>query len=666
MRTKRSTSLRSRFVMSMGVMLVPLLTMLVVGFWGAERVLVTLNEVARDLAHVLAPVQRLHSLVLEAPVPLYASIAQDQPDLAEQFVDSSSRVNALFRDVLVVPLDEKKRQPILNARQEWERTRSIGLAILALPERASGDPRTKELFKQLADSTASTAAQLENIASLTFHDIQDELNIVKRVRFQTTLALFAVFGLGLLASAVAVFTLSGTILRPVKALEAGAKRLGAGDLESQITLRRTDELGKLAETFNQMAERIAKSRKTTHESEEQLEREKEALTASNRELSQAKVAILNILDDVEEHRKRTDAERRRFEAILAGLGEGVYVVDDDDRIRLFNDAAQILTGYSALEVTGEREDEALHLEDANGTSITKDGFPETYWRWKTGRISSLSNLTLGRKNGARFPAFLSVAPIRTEDGKVVGGVVAFRDVTREREIDRMKSEFVSVASHQLRTPLSAIKWFLEMVIGGDAGKVSGQQRDFLERAYDSNERMIHLVNDLLNVSRIESGKLRFEPRPTDLLKITQEVASELAPLAAARNVHMEIVSTRAPLPPAMVDPEKIREVIVNLVSNAVKYTMARGRVTLSLEPQGRMMRISVRDTGIGIPASEQGKVFEKFFRAGNVRRVQTEGSGLGLYIVKALVESSGGKISFTSEESKGTTFVFTVPLASAA
>jgi len=235
---------------------------------------------------------------------------------------------------------------------------------------------------------------------------------------------------------------------------------------------------------------------------------------------------------------------------------------------------------------------------------------------------------------------------------------AWVSATLERqEIDRMKSEFVSVASHQLRTPLTGIKWFAELMLKGKAGVLSAEQKDFLQQIFDSNERMIKLVNDLLNVSRIETGtKFVITKTSTDLIPILRSLTVELVALAAAHTVTLKLS-----LPEKLVlnvDEEKMRQVLQNLMSNAVKYSKAGGVVEVGLlEPkEAGFVTLFVKDSGLGVPEKQKPRMFEKFFRADNVQTAETEGTGLGLYIAKAIVEGHGGKLWFESTENVGTCF----------
>jgi signal transduction histidine kinase len=240
-------------------------------------------------------------------------------------------------------------------------------------------------------------------------------------------------------------------------------------------------------------------------------------------------------------------------------------------------------------------------------------------------------------------------------------VVVFRDVTKEREVDKAKTEFVSLASHQLRTPLSAVNWYAEMLLAGDVGKLNDEQKKYIDEIYKGNQRMVDLVNALLDVSRIELGTFAISPEPTQLTDISKSIIKELKPEIKKKN---QVVSEdyEKNLPKINVDQKLIRIVIQNLLSNAVKYTPEKGRIGIEMKTSGANIEIKVADTGYGIPKPQQKDIFTKLFRADNVRQKDTEGTGLGLYIVKNIVEQSGGKISFDSTEDKGTTFYVTIPL----
>jgi signal transduction histidine kinase len=253
-------------------------------------------------------------------------------------------------------------------------------------------------------------------------------------------------------------------------------------------------------------------------------------------------------------------------------------------------------------------------------------------------------------------------------GEKLETLVILHDITREKMVERIKTEFVSLAAHQLRTPLSAIKWTLKMLLDGDLGEITKEQRGFLDKTYQSNERMISLINDLLNITRIEEGKYLYKPTLADFENIVHFVIDSFQEEIARKKIVLDFQKSKTKLPRITIDTEKMRLVVQNLLDNAVRYTPLHGRITILLEiikfhdKDEREIIFSIKDTGVGIPQDQQPRIFTKFFRGANVMRMDTEGTGLGLFISKNIVEAHGGKIWFESEEGKGTTFHFTLPV----
>lgn len=230
-----------------------------------------------------------------------------------------------------------------------------------------------------------------------------------------------------------------------------------------------------------------------------------------------------------------------------------------------------------------------------------------------------------------------------------------------KKLDKAKDEFVSMASHQLRTPLTSVKGYLSMVIEGDAGKLSKPQKDLLEEAYTSNEKMVHLVNDFLNVSRIQTGKFMLEKLPTDLSKLVTEEIDGLRQNAKAHNINL-VFKAPTGLPTLNVDEGKIRQVVMNFADNALYYSHPDTDVNINLSVDGDDILFTVKDMGIGVPIDEQGQLFTKFYRASNARKARPDGTGVGLYLAKKIISAHDGKIVFETAEGKGSTFGFRLPI----
>jgi signal transduction histidine kinase/DNA-binding response OmpR family regulator len=250
-------------------------------------------------------------------------------------------------------------------------------------------------------------------------------------------------------------------------------------------------------------------------------------------------------------------------------------------------------------------------------------------------------------------------PTRSEAGAAIGFTLTFHDVTQEREVSRMKSDFVSFVTHQLRTPLAGIKWMLELT--SKEPDVPPDAQSYVQDAREAAQRLIHLVNELLDISRLERGKMVFTPQAVDLGKLTESVLSEVALLVEEKG-HRLVFRPDA-VPAVVADPQLLRQVVLNLVANAVKYTPPGGDIAIGISQEEATVMWTIRDSGVGVPKAAQARLFEKFFRADNVVTMETEGTGLGLYLVRLIMEQLDGRVWCTSGEGQGATFAFSVPVA---
>ena len=364
--------------------------------------------------------------------------------------------------------------------------------------------------------------------------------------------------------------------------------------------------------------------------------------------------------------------KNRNEAILSSIGDAVFATDVEGKIILFNEVAEKLTGLTLDEVVGRHYSEKIiFVREDSGKSSGK--FIEE--AIKNNKITKMSNhISLVRKDGFKIPVADSAAPIKNSSGQIIGCVVVFHDVTQERQVDKAKTEFVSLASHQLRTPLSAVSWYTETLLSGQSGALTEKQKQVAGEIYFSAKRMTSLVDTLLNVSRLEMGTFTIETKPVEVSKIIGGVVKDLKGRIEEKKLKItEVYDEDVPL--IMADNKLLNMIFQNILSNSVNYTPDEGSVgiELSVLPEGKMyggnitkvdsLVAKVTDTGIGIPENQRDKIYSKMFRAENALTTDVEGTGLGLYITKSIIDLSGGKIWYESEVGKGTTFYVTFPLS---
>lgn len=388
---------------------------------------------------------------------------------------------------------------------------------------------------------------------------------------------------------------------------------------------------------------------------EKLSGTTKTLDVKTETLEKQRIAMLNVMEDLQ-------GEKARTEAILAGVGEGLFVTDAEQRVMFVNKAFETLLGFSQGEIVGKVLSETIALVKGDGKELRKDERPlaKAIRSEKVVDVSSVESLAYKKKDGSLLAVSITVSPIIV-NGQFIGAVEVFRDVTEEREVDKAKSEFVSLASHQLKTPLTSINWYTEILMDKKTGKLSKDQESYVSEIHDASSRMSELVNSLLNVSRLELGTFAIEPAPTDLLRIIDGAVKdqEASFLAKKQKFALKADDT---IPTIPLDAKLTHIIIQNLLSNASKYSPDASEIELRVEKTKKSIRISCIDHGYGIPEKQQQSIFKKLFRADNIRKLDVEGTGLGLYIIKSIAEASGCSISFTSEEGRGTTFVFEIPL----
>jgi PAS domain S-box-containing protein len=381
-----------------------------------------------------------------------------------------------------------------------------------------------------------------------------------------------------------------------------------------------------------------------------------AFTANDRAVlgsfaDQAAIAVRNA-----QLYQQVSAEKQQLNAIIQHSADGVMILDPDLRIQVFNRALSQMTGWPADAATGRPCYEVLGLEEATGSNLC--GSESGAVTFPAGQPLMVEGL-LARPGGSRVAVSITYSPLYDEEGRLAQVIANVVDITRFREAEEMKSTFVSVISHELKTPVALIKGYANTLARDDARWDSATLREGLQVIGEESDRLNALINNLLDASRIQAGAFKLEKGDVQLSKLAERVVESFR---IQTENHRFLLDFPADLPYIFGDEERLRQVLSNLVSNAIKYSPAGGEIRVGGWSDGATVTIYVADQGIGIPAEEQGKLFQRFYRVDSSLRRSTQGAGLGLFLCKSIVEAHGGRIWLRSEPGKGTTVFSALPL----
>lgn len=354
-----------------------------------------------------------------------------------------------------------------------------------------------------------------------------------------------------------------------------------------------------------------------------------------------------------------EIEKAKDKAILESIGDGLIAVDVNGKVIMINEQAERLLNVSRADSIGKYYYTLWSEEDAKGNTLVLEKRPIQQALIRGEKIAN-SDYYYVRPDKEKIPVAVTASPVKLNN-IMSGIIVVFRDITQEKELNRLKDEFVSIASHELRTPMTAIKGLVSMIMEGDFGKIENALTEPLSDISNSTERLIHLVNDMLNVSRIESGRLKFDLSTFEINKEVNEMVNLLRPIAKNKNITLNLASHDQILVQADVD--KTKQVLNNLLGNALKFT-DQGSITVSCKKENEIVEIKITDTGSGISKEDQQKLFGKFQQISSQQAGRPTGSGLGLYISRELVRKMGGDLWIGhSEPGIGSSFIFSLPLS---
>jgi len=366
-----------------------------------------------------------------------------------------------------------------------------------------------------------------------------------------------------------------------------------------------------------------------------------------RNLAKEKNSLAKQLEISEENRIKAEIGRDKTATVVRSFGDGLIILDENDKIFLINPEAKKILGLETDKLLTKPFQFMADFPKANPIiSILNEGFENIYRK----------EVELSKD----FIIELSVILLNLNRNNI-GHLIVLHDISREKIIDRMKTEFVSLAAHQLRTPLSAIKWSMDMLKKGDFGGLTKKQSEIIKNIFQDNEKLISLVNSLLDVARIEEGRYLYKITLTDIKEIVMFAIDSYKNEIKERKIKIDFKEADN-LPLMMLDAEKIRMVVQNFIDNAIKYSREGGKIIIALKNDGKNIEFKVQDFGIGIPQNQQDKIFTKFFKGSNAAKIKSIRSGLGLFLSKNIIEAHGGRIWFESEENVGTTFYFSLPI----
>lgn len=521
---------------------------------------------------------------------------------------------ARAKDNVTIPGEDEL---IRNIDKRFTDYRSLAFKIARTQEApSSGSSRSKAYYFEtifpLFSEIRETCIQLRHLNESTMYSASIQANqIASRAIYSTIAVAVAALILAFIFSLV----LSERISNPVKGLMEASRRIADGDYNVQVPVSTKDEVGQLAIEFNKMSGQLARYHR------------------------------MNIGQII--------AEKKKVETILASIDDGLVVFNLDSQITDINFSARRMLdlelrgclGKNAFEVFSDK-----NLCDQVSEAIRTGNRPEVN--------EENCYITIPRKGGVKH-YFFAINVFRDDEGMLSGVVLLLRDVTRLKEVERLKSEFVMAASHELRTPLTSIGMSIDLLLERNSSKnLTFRQGELLHVAHEEINRLKALVNDLLDLSKIETGKIQLDLEKASVQPLVERVAAILARQLEEKKISFEYKISED-LPPARIDSNKIAWVLTNLVSNAVRLAPKGGHIELSARPVGKNIHVSVQDDGPGIALEYQSKIFQKFVQ---IKGSESGGTGLGLAICKEIIRAHGGAIWVESTLGKGSTFTFALPV----
>jgi PAS domain S-box-containing protein len=547
------------------------------------------------------------------------------------------------RAVTLLPqyIDEPDIRKDLAAIDALVRDWHVNVSLVLMP----GAGPTAEMAKQL-DALGTPRVRrihgdLSRFETRERNRMNDQRMSANTRGLYTTIQTLAIPAFAVVMLLALVAFIARIVLDPLAAFAESARQISDGNFDVSLPPPSRDEIGALVRAFRDMTTAVQRRQRDLTDA---LSRERE---------------VSHLLDA---QRAKAEREHERLLATIGTVPVAILIVDAGTRRTVVqNRTAEALLGR-------EPEEEDARAAYWNSFTVTlRDGTPVTAERWGWKRILSgdvvvSEELVVKHPDGRVIPILMSGAPLRDDEGAIIGGVVAFQDITSLYEVDRLKSEFVSIVSHELRTPLTSIKGALQLLLA-ELPLADPDHATLMNVALSNTDRLVRIINDILDISKIEAGKLELNAKPHPVAEVLSLSVQNVQHLAQSSGLTISTV-IEPDVPPIHVDLDRTIQVVVNLLSNALKFAPAKSAVTLSARrDRDGFVALSVTDRGRGIPPDKLGLLFQKFQQLDGANTRKVRGTGLGLAIVKALVEMQGGRVWVESQVGVGSTFTVTVPVA---
>src|SRR4051794_22886304 len=557
--------------------------------------------------------QRLEKLVLDLETGTRGYVITRDPAFLEPWRAARRALPTQSRELLAAAPGKQSRQ-IDAAWRSYLRDWSVPLVSQpvagARARIATGEGKRRvDRIRALVDPLISSQMRLSAIESARVARAERRGERVSAAGIVVTVALFVLMVAYVLRRAV----------MPLRRVVAAHARIAEGEQNVEVPEGGAGEVGTLAGAFNAMSRSLSSTQSSLAAQNEDLER------------------LANVL-----------------RAVLDSTVDGILLSDADGEVQLANRPVIVLTRDLGMSYEGPVVDRLLSVADR---MADPEAYRAAMERLRTNPDEPTFDEFEDKASGRAFQGF--TAPVLDDRGRFLGRIWTLREVTDQRELDRLKDDFVATVSHELRTPLTSMMGFLEMVREGEAGELNDEQQRFLAIVYRSSERLQRLVGDLLFVARLDASGLQLHFADVEGTGGVRDAVESTAALARSRSIDLQ--AEWAEIPPVTGDRERLSQLVGNLISNALKFTPAGGTVTARTFTDGDGAVIEVSDTGIGIPQGEQGRLFQRFFRSSTATEQAIPGTGLGLVISRAIAEAHGGRISVRSTPGLGTSFRVELP-----